>query len=403
MARSAAVSMVFSSPYRLLLICYVVFGVLTGLTLILSSVPDVSLTTLWIVSCGIPLWSVPLTQQLIQQPAWEHWELQAAQVSTRTSAVQSNKLKVATVDMQKFTKETILPYLETTYGKDWRQRPLLLQNLWTKEDLRDPRRHLTPDRLLHEDTIVDYFSDARNLRALIPDASGRVGDIVYNMTKRGLPHKIGSQLILDAHPEWIQEVAPSDIITAMFGDRFRPKHIVHSSIIPPMTTVPVFVAPAAATKAKASIKDESSSSLVEQAPLHTALHCEPIGNVAVQLAGQKQWTLVSPEYSLYLRPALAPDGRAYFASWQDMQALPVPHYSDVVTAAGDALWVPTWTWHHVDYTTISSSDDEKVSNSLAIGASLFHFRPMDFWKNNPLFASLLIPALLREVLGLQRQ
>ena len=400
--------MSFPSPDRLLLICYILFGVLSVLTLILSSVHDVALTALWIVSCGIPYRSLH-SARLIQQHTWEHWELQAARVSTRVAAVQSMNLNIPTVNIQNFTRETILPYLETTYGQDWRRRPLLLQNLWTKEELKDPRRHLTPHGLLQEETIVDYFSNARSLRALIPDASGRVRDIVYNMTHRGLPHKIGSQLILDAHPEWIEEVAPTGIITTLFGDRFKSTDIVQTSIIPAMTTVPVFVAPTSVPKVKATtLNDDSYLSLSsnKQPPPHTALHCEPIGNVAVQLSGQKRWTLVSPEYSLYLRPSLAPDGRAYFASWQDMQALPVPHYSDVVTSAGDALWVPTWTWHHVDYTTTtttSSSDEEEVTNNLAIGASLFHFRPMDFWDNNPLFAFLLIPALLREALGLQRQ
>lgn len=156
-------------------------------------------------------------------------------------------------------------------------------------------------------------------------------------------------------------------------------------------------------------------------PAHTALHCEPIGNVAVQLSGQKQWTLVRPEFSNRLRPSIAPDGRAFFASWLSSwprsTASPeegsiVPFYH-AVTDAGDAIWVPTWTWHRVDYVSThaaTSSQDNATSNSdspslqsIAIGASLFHFRPVDFLLNNPLYAVLILPAIVLELIGYKTQ
>ena len=174
-----------------------------------------------------------------------------------------------------------------------------------------------------------------------------------------------------------------------------------------MTTVPVFVAPLMTQDDKQS--STSSSSFL---PPHTALHCEPIANIAVQLAGEKEWYLVSPQYSHLLRPALAVDGRAYVASHVNMAntdlAHIVPHYN-VITTAGDALWVPTWTWHHVRYTTTTTTttakddEDNHTTVKVALGASLFHFVPGSFVRNNPLFAVLAIPAMIREALGWQRQ
>ena len=51
------------------------------------------------------------------------------------------------------------------------------------------------------------------------------------------------------------------------------------------------------------------------APLmRTDLHCEPIGNMMLQLGGRKRWTLVPPSESKLLRPTLSKDGRAYYQS-----------------------------------------------------------------------------------------
>ena len=159
---------------------------------------------------------------------------------------------------------------------------------------------------------------------------------------------------------------------------------------------------------------------------HTALHCEPIGNIAVQLSGEKLWTLIRPEYSKLLRPYIAPDGRAFFVSSLPISQITrngandpkrIPHYQ-AVTEAGDALWVPTWTWHRVDYvaSTFSPNDHNhrptetnvpqdryEQSASIAIGASIFHFRPLDFVQNNPLFALLIVPAIVLELIGSKTQ
>jgi len=124
---------------------------------------------------------------------------------------------------------------------------------------------------------------------------------------------------------------------------------------------------------------------------------------------------VQPEHSYRILPSVAPDGRAFFASWLPATAwtagedgrdggddtaesstpsfAPPPIYR-AVTEVGDAIWVPTWTWHRVDYIE---------SDEIAIGASLFHFRPIDFIANNPLFAALIVPALFRELVGWNTQ
>ena len=86
---------------------------------------------------------------------------------------------------------------------------------------------------------------------------------------------------------------------------------------------------------------------------------------------------------------------------------------------GDALFVPTWTWHRVDYTTATyagETDDDSSGrkkepsnntnddgNNVSIGASLFHFRVGDYVRRNPLFALLLVPAIVKEAMGISSQ
>ena len=128
----------------------------------------------------------------------------------------------------------------------------------------------------------------------------------------------------------------------------------------------------------------------------TPIHCEPIGNLAVQLSGSKQWTLLPPESSFLLSPALSPDGRAFILAHATPDQIErLPSYS-IVTNAGDALWIPTWTWHGVEYTVES---EEEIS----MGASLFHFRPWDFVVNNGVFSMVIVPSLIRELIGWNTQ
>jgi len=436
-------------------------------------------TLIWSVGQWIPVVSI---RDALDRLAWNLWQMNKPQKRNEDHNTletvqhpQSMQLRIPMVSISLDyiqNPSALLDHLEQTLGKDWRKRPLLLQGLWSHDDLfgsgaettKDdenwqegpsptanptlpPARHrrLTVESLLYENLTIPYFSDATQL-LLSPDAKAPVREIVYNMTHRRLPHKIGTQWLVQTYPELIQEVAPTQLLTSLFGNYFTPQHVKQGLLggwLPPLTTVPVFMANTHANPTS-SQPDESYSPLSQRQQRRrpfTALHCEPIGNVAVQLHGHKHWTLVEPQYSWYLQPGVARDGRAFFAShaasndedddddvetdmFRDaendqhrsqlhrmLERMRIPYYS-VITNAGDAVWVPTWTWHRVDYhgdndssspsSTATTSVDEAFS-SIALGASLFHFRLVDFVVNNPLFALLIVPALFRELIGYNTQ
>jgi hypothetical protein len=316
-----------------------------------------------------------------QEFAWRHW-----QQDHRTFGEE----KLATVYVQDHL-DNLLPYLEETYGMDWRKRPLLLKGLWTKKELSNSTRRLSLQGLLQENLTIPYFTDARVQGALTPNDRAPVREVVANITL-GAPHKIGTQFVVQTYPELIQEVAPVDLVTELFGDYFTPEAVKGTgpfNFLPALTTVPLFIANG--KQAAETLAAEKDDKRVSAQP-YTALHCEPIGNIAVQLSGRKQWTLIRPEFSYLIQPSTSPDGRAFYASWASTYTN-VPTYR-AVTAAGDAIWVPTWTWHRVDY---MESDD------IAIGGSLFHFRALDFVSNNPLFAVLIVPSLFLELVGYNTQ
>ena len=337
--------------------------------------------------------------QSVNEAAWKHWEQEHDVNNEHQRGVNE---PIPTVHVQDHDADDLSSYLDETYGNDWRKRPLLLKGLWSREALEgDSNRRLSTAGLLREELEIPYFTDARRQSALSPDGRASIRAIVANITRDGAPHKIGTQLMVQTYPELIYEVAPTDIVTKLFGSYFSAAHVRGSGpfgLFPALTTVPIFVASSGTVDEHSddnpNEQTANSWSTVEKKP-YTALHCEPIGNIAVQLSGQKQWTLVRPEFSHLVRPSVSPDGRAFFASWASDYSHYAPSYT-AVTAAGDAMWVPTWTWHRVDY--IASSDEE-----LAIGGSLFHFRPMDYVRNNPLFALLMVPAILLELVGYNTQ
>lgn len=377
---------------------------------------------------SVALWLPAPLQFLVKtwrQEAWNHWK--SSRNQTRTSSV---ILELPTVIVSDHgSPEMLLQHLDETYGKDWRKRPLHFKELWTQTELKGANRRLNRNGLLEEPLKVPYFTDARTDGALTPDGLAPVAVIVANISYHGAPHKIGSQLVFQTYPELVEEVAPPDLIKLLFGDRFRPKDIQSGAFgipfLPALTTVPLFVA-GTTTSTRSTIKEKNDTNagpdevLRRSAPF-TGLHCEPIANLAVQLEGEKQWTLVSPEYTLDVRPDGSPDGRAFFVSKLTPQELTsVPQYQ-TTTAAGDAIWIPTWTWHQVEYkimesspsgdTNLKGSENKETTDQdssgetfpLAIGASLFHLRPMDLIQNNPLLAVLVIPNLVLEVLQFNTQ
>lgn len=365
--------MVHSRPFPLLVL----------LVPILAFVWNDPYTVLWSVAQWLPL----RFQQPLQNRAWNHWSDTAEE-----ELIETTSLSIPVIDVQEHLDDP-LSYLETTYGRHWRRRPLLLKQLWTQEQLEAENRRLSLSGLLQENLTIPYFTDARRHGALGPDARAPVAEIVAAIVE-GAPYKIGSQLVVQSFPILIEEVSPGDYLTRLFGDYFKEERVKGMGpwgMLPALTTVPLFVAGSAEGGDNSTQEQERDKNATSRP--YTALHCEPIGNIAVQLNGEKHWTLVDPRYWTMIKPSTAPDGRAFFASWSDDYSR-VPTYS-VVTGAGDAIWIPTWTWHRVDYNS--------QITAVAIGASLFHFRVVDFVVNQPLFALLILPALFLELLGYNTQ
>ena len=106
-----------------------------------------------------------------------------------------------------------------------------------------------------------------------------------------------------------------------------------------------------------------------------------------------------PKQRVFLKPSVLRHHRAFYYSNLDPldpgSLTSVPHYN-VITKAGDALWLPPWMWHRVDYI---DTGDNATAKEPALAASLFHFRPSEFGLNNPLFAILMVPNLIKELLG----
>ena len=125
-----------------------------------------------------------------------------------------------------------------------------------------------------------------------------------------------------------------------------------------------------------------------------------IGSATLQLAGRKRWTLVPGDQSYLLRPSLAPDGRAFFCPRRAhgaggvaaLAAAGTTHY-EVEQRPGDVLWVPTWTWHRVDY----------LPNVTALSVSLFHLRAEQLAAAQPLLTAAMVPALFKELVGWKTQ
>lgn len=340
--------------------------------------------------------------------AWEGWERLLGTSSTEQPEIHVRVLDVPTIDLRSCNEgacsgpnssrsKLTVSEVKALAGDDFLSKPLLLRGLWNEKELADPKRRLSIRGMQHHAELanlsVPFYADATKsgYAALKPNGHAPLSEIVHNITELKGSQKIGSQLLVETYPSLIEEVAPNDIVTELFGRHFDISSIKGSgpfgfNIFPATTTVPVFLAGSQAARPDADATQTS----------RTDLHCEPIGNVAVQLHGSKVWTMVDPKQSTLLKPSVSRHGRAFYYSNVnplDPYALAhVPHYK-VTTTAGDGLWVPPWMWHRVDY--ISNGNEAEP----ALAASLFHFRPLDFGANNPLFALLMFPNLLKEMLG----
>ena len=208
----------------------------------------------------------------------------------------------------------IQTYLENTYGKDWKERPLLIEGLLMNDNNNDNNNDndnnmllLSTKGLLQSKQIIPYFNNANEINSLTPTSMGSVGDIVQEMIN-GKPYKIGSQLLIQENPTAFEELISSTttsttststdtfstglLLKELFGNHFTQQHLQPSfgNLIPATTTVPVFVARTMMTTATTTTttittntskdnnnekENDNNNNIVT-----TGLHCEPIGNVA---------------------------------------------------------------------------------------------------------------------------
>jgi hypothetical protein len=302
-----------------------------------------------------------LPQRLLHAEAW-CWRAWAERES---SAASSSELRAS-------QPGSILEYMPAEFAtatppldRPWIARGLLngtaLHAKWTTRWLAESPRG---------DTIVDYFTDAR--RALIvPDARAPLREVLGRIGAGG-PQKLGTEMVFRSEVEAVADLAELPLTRKLGAHYFTP------AMLGTILTMPLFVARGFGSQTT-----------------RTDLHCEPIANAVLHLEGEKVWTILAPEHSHLVAPQVSPDGRAYFYTRLEPSA---PQFHElprqrVVARAGDVLFVPTWHWHRVDY----------VPDVVAVTVSLFHFRPLEFVRNHPLYAALIVPNLVKEALGLKKQ
>ena len=215
----------------------------------------------WSIAQLIP-W--PSLSQSLQDKAWHEWNDVA--VNNDGDILDCPVLDLS---MEPGSSSSVQEKVEAKYGKDWRDRPLLLKGLWSATDLDSEQRRLSLSGLLKENLTIPYFMDASAPYVLSPDSNAPISEIVANMT-HGQPHKIGTQWIVQTYPELIDEVAPTGVVTELFGDYFRPKNVLGSGpfgIFPALTTVPIFVA-RTQTIGAANNSDEHTDDCSAEPPAH---------------------------------------------------------------------------------------------------------------------------------------
>ena len=197
--------------------------------------------------------------------------------------------------------------------------PLILRNLWPEESFDPDKNHrrLTLSGILNDPQLSNfilpnYFSDATKTgySSLVPDSDATsLSKFVNNILTGQTPYaKIGTQSIIEEFPNLREEIIPRAIAKELFGwdpwlDELREKVLQYVTpawkrivkMIPPTTYYPIFIAGMA----------KSSADMHSRTDLHT----EPIGNIAVQLHGTREWTLVPTKWSGLLRPTVSKHGR----------------------------------------------------------------------------------------------
>lgn len=328
-----------------------IVGALTALLASATIGPTLPWSLAQLVKALWPL-SSPLADR-VQQRAWHAWE---AEVKDRV--VPAESIEEVSIDSTPSLKN-----------------PFIIRGLLNGSSsmLAGDLEWLT--RAPVGDLEVDYFSNASVEEGVVPNARGPLRDVVRRIASGG-PEKIGTEMIFRKFPSLLAELMgdSADHVARILGGA---SHVAESRV-GTLLTVPVFMATGA-----------------ERA--RTDLHSEPIGNLVLMLAGRKKWTLIDPDQSRYLRPTLSPDGRAYFLSstpTEDPDHV-LRHVRRRVFDAehGDAIWVPTWTWHRVDY----------YPGVTALSASLFHVRADQMVQQNGLYSLLAMPNMVKELIGWKTQ
>lgn len=247
-------------------------------------------------------------------------------------------------------------------------RPFIFRGLLNGSDVLDwgPDFFSAPP---YGDVTVDFFPDARRV-GTVPEGRAPLREIARNITAGG-PQKFATEVVFRKFPDLLAS-ANLSFFPKLFG------FPLNVAAIGSTLTAPLFFA-------------RGSNGTTTR----TDLHCEPIANVVLMVTGSKRWLLLPPSQSWQLDPRISPDGRAYIVSSlhpTHPRVSTLQRY-EVIAEAGDVLWVPAWTWHRVDY----------LPGIASLSVGLFHFRPWDFLRHNPLFAATVIPNLLKEYAGLKAQ
>ncbi|KAJ1617989.1 hypothetical protein T492DRAFT_604895 [Pavlovales sp. CCMP2436] len=350
--RSSFIRAELSGSYR--------FATVVGLGLLIACYDRASLT--WS-SVQLARQISPFLPQAFERAeAWCWREWASANASALVGEGRAGASQSAVLEFTPEQFERADPPLD----RPWIARGLLLNTplhrKWTIEWLSQ-----SPGR---GDLVVDYFSDAR-LALIVPDTVAPLRDVLALIAAGG-PQKLGTEMVFRAEREAVADLAALGLTAKLGAHYFTP------AMLGTVLTMPLFSARGFAGETT-----------------RTDLHCEPIANAVMQLQGDKLWTFLAPEHSHLVMPQVSPDGRAYFYSRLEHSA---PQFrtlprQTVVSRAGDVIFVPTWTWHRVDY----------QPDVMSVSVSLFHFNPVTFVRNHPLYAALLLPNLIKEALGLKAQ
>ncbi len=112
--------------------------------------------------------------------------------------------------------------------------------------------------------------------------------------------------------------------------------------------------------------------------VRSSLHSDGPDNLVYQVYGQKKWTLISPDASVFLRPDMGARKQGMmYKSQAHKELLEHTTRHTTILSPGDLLYVPAWWWHEVD----------NLSESIAFGQKV---QPcMESFSKNPWWAALI--------------